>query len=163
MAIRDSKLRELRGLLDNLPLSKWGFADTSGLHPLAEEFPKALSLALSYEPDFDLYDEQRFHVLLHDKRDELNGILNAVSEFLRQAHIPHFVSPDTGQDNTMHCFMAFGARIEHTPNMDETENIESEFIEVQELLDLIDQGQFFHALHVSTIFLALRQRRIQAW
>jgi len=67
------------------------------------------------------------------------------------------------QDNTMHCFIAFGARIKHTTDMDETENIESEFIEVHELLRLIDQGQFFHALHVTTILLALRQRHIQAW
>ncbi len=100
MAIQDSRLRELRDLLDNLPISRWGFADISGLHPLAEEFPKALSLALSYNPGFDSYNEEQFHVLLHGISDEFNEILDTVTDFLRQARIHHYVSPDTGQDNT---------------------------------------------------------------
>lgn len=99
MAIQDSRLRELRGFLDNLPISKWGFADISGLHTLAKDFPRALSLALSYNPGFDSYNEEEFHCLLHGKSEELNEILQLLSEFLRQAHIRHYVSPDAGQDN----------------------------------------------------------------
>ncbi len=63
----------------------------------------------------------------------------------------------------MHCFMAFGTRIERKPVLDETENIESEFLSVPEVLRLIDEGRVFHALHVTSILLALRKRRIQAW
>ena len=100
MALKDSRLKELCGVLDDLPLSLWGFADIAGLHPLADEFPWALSMALSYTPAFEAYDEQRYHVLLHDKRDELNSILDTISTFLRQARIHHYVSPDAGQDNT---------------------------------------------------------------
>ncbi len=99
MAIQDLNPRDLRSLLDNLPISKWGFADISGLHPLAEDFPKALSLALSYTPEFDSYNEEEYHALLHGKRNELNEILQLLSEFLRREKIPHFVSPDAGQDN----------------------------------------------------------------
>jgi len=81
----------------------------------------------------------------------------------RFEHLASLSPNPAEQNNTMHCFVASGARISHTPDMDETENIESEFIEVHELLRLIDQGRFFHALHVTAVLLALRQRRIQAW
>ncbi len=81
----------------------------------------------------------------------------------RYEHLVSLNPNPAEQDNTMHCFMAFGTRTERKPVLDETENIESEVIEVSDLLRLIDQGQFFHALHVSSILLALRRRKIQAW
>ena len=98
---------------------------------------------------------------LEAARRELLEETGCVAE--RFEHLVSLNPNPAEQDNTMHGFMAFGARIEHTPDMDETENIESEFMEVHELLRLIDQGEVFHALHVPTILLALRRRRIQAW
>jgi len=67
------------------------------------------------------------------------------------------------QANTLHSFMAFGTRQVQPPDPDLTENIEFSFMTVQELLSQIDQGNVFHTLHVSSIFYALRRRKIQAW
>ena len=44
--------------------------------------------------------------------------------------------------------------------MEETEEIEFEFLSVNQVLALIDAGLFSQALHVASILLALRRRGI---
>jgi 8-oxo-dGTP pyrophosphatase MutT (NUDIX family) len=64
--------------------------------------------------------------------------------------------------NSIHAFVATGARIAQDQKLDTTEEIEFEFLTIPELLDLIDAGAFTQALHVSSLFLALRQRQLLA-
>jgi 8-oxo-dGTP pyrophosphatase MutT (NUDIX family) len=59
--------------------------------------------------------------------------------------------------NRIHSFVARGAKQIRTPTQDATENIEFSFVTVPQLLSLIDAGRFAHALHVSTVLLALNK------
>lgn len=61
MIYTDNKINGLLNLLNNLPISKWGVGDTSGLHPhpLAKDFPKVITLALAFKLDFEKYNESK--------------------------------------------------------------------------------------------------------
>ena len=58
--------------------------------------------------------------------------------------------------NRIHAFVATGTRAVQPAVKDETEVIEFEFLPVQEVLGLIDAGGFPQALHIASLFLALR-------
>jgi 8-oxo-dGTP pyrophosphatase MutT (NUDIX family) len=60
--------------------------------------------------------------------------------------------------NRIHAFIATGARQVQPQRLDETEEIEFEFRTIPEVLALIDTGTFAQALHVASLFLALRRR-----
>ena len=60
--------------------------------------------------------------------------------------------------NRIHAFMATGTRQVQPQRLDETEEIEFEFRTVPDVLALIDAGIFAQALHVASLFLALRRR-----
>ena len=60
------------------------------------------------------------------------------------------------QTNKVHSFIAFGTRQVAEQHLDETEDIEFEFVEINKLMQLIDRGEFSQSLHISSIFLALR-------
>ena len=59
------------------------------------------------------------------------------------------------QNNIVHCFAAFDIKKTEEPADDPSERINTEFVSVQELLKLISDGEFSHALHVAGVFLAL--------
>ncbi|MCP4752161.1 MAG: NUDIX hydrolase [Proteobacteria bacterium] len=64
------------------------------------------------------------------------------------------------QNNFVHCFLAYDAKKVCEPCFDETENIESEFVGLDELFALIDSGEFSQAIHISSVFMALRKRNL---
>lgn len=59
--------------------------------------------------------------------------------------------------NQAHTFIAHNARIVQPPQQEDTEHIEFEFVSREEVFRLIDAGEFSHALHVASLFLALRR------
>ena len=59
------------------------------------------------------------------------------------------------QNNIVHCFAAFDIKKTEDPSDDPSERIYTEFVSVKELLKLISDGKFSHALHVAGVFLAL--------
>lgn len=59
------------------------------------------------------------------------------------------------QNNIVHCFAAFDIKKTEEPADDPSERIKTEFVSVKELLKLISDGEFAHALHVAGVFLAL--------
>lgn len=50
-------LKTLTDLISSLSIHIWGMADISGLHPLASEYPQALSILVSYSPGFRTYSD----------------------------------------------------------------------------------------------------------
>lgn len=58
--------------------------------------------------------------------------------------------------NRIHAFLATGTRPSKNQSLDETEEIEFEFLTLPELLALVDAGSFPQALHIASLFLALR-------
>jgi 8-oxo-dGTP pyrophosphatase MutT (NUDIX family) len=64
------------------------------------------------------------------------------------------------QNNQVHCFAAFDVRKIKEPAYDPHERITTEFVSINKLLSLIDDGKFSHALHVAGIFLTLRHLKI---
>ena len=60
--------------------------------------------------------------------------------------------------NRIHSFIATHTRPIQQQQLDETEEIEFEFLSIPAVLDLIDSGSFPQALQVGTLFLALRKR-----
>jgi 8-oxo-dGTP pyrophosphatase MutT (NUDIX family) len=69
------------------------------------------------------------------------------------------MSPNPARySNRIHAFIATGTRRVQQQRLDETEEIEFEFLTIPEVLALIDAGSFPQALHVASFFLALRSR-----
>ena len=77
--------------LGSLPFTKWGIGDISGLHPLSEEYPKAISLLLAYPP-FPHYDERAFDSLLNQTLEEMHGHREALESVLRDIGINYLVA-----------------------------------------------------------------------
>ena len=61
------------------------------------------------------------------------------------------------RSNRVFSFLAQGTRIVHQQNLDESEEIEFEFLPLQQVLTMIDSGEFTQALHIASLFLALRR------
>ena len=59
------------------------------------------------------------------------------------------------QNNIVHCFAAFDIKKIQEPANDPSERITTEFVSVKDLLKLISDGEFAHALHVAGVFLTL--------
>jgi ADP-ribose pyrophosphatase len=69
------------------------------------------------------------------------------------------LSPNPARySNRIHAFIGAGAQQVQEQRLDETEEIEFEFLTVNDVLALIDAGLFSQALHVASILLALRSR-----
>lgn len=71
--------------------SKWGIADIAGLHLFAAEFPKALSVALSYDIPFNDYDEPSYHALTVEVRHEFDRKFAALVDFLLLNNVRHLI------------------------------------------------------------------------
>jgi ADP-ribose pyrophosphatase len=68
----------------------------------------------------------------------------------------------TRDSNRMHAFMALGTRQVEGQQLDATEAIEYEFLTISQVLSLIDSGGFPQALHIASLYLALRSRGMLA-
>jgi len=68
-----------------------------------------------------------------------------------------FYANPARQTNRVHSFIAFGVKKVAEQNLDKTENIEFEFVDLQTLMSLIDTGEFAQSLHISSVLLALRK------
>jgi len=64
------------------------------------------------------------------------------------------------QNNQVHCFAAFNIKKVKEPDNDPSERISTQFVTVNELLQMIDDGRFTHALHVAGIFVTLRRLKL---
>lgn len=82
--------------------SKSGIADINGLHPLAAEFPKALSVALSYKIPFNNYDESSYHDLTVEVRHEFDRKFATLEKLLHlnnvRYSVPGAATQDSGND-----------------------------------------------------------------
>lgn len=87
------------------------------------------------------------------KRELLEETGCVADEF--RAVQPVYANP-ARQTNRVHCFLARNARKVAEPKLDDTEEIESEFITLSRLFNLIDSGAFSQSLHVASVFQSLR-------
>ena len=78
--------------LNSLPVSKWGIGDISGLHPLSDEYPKAISLLVAYTPAFRHYDERGFDSILTQALEEMHSHREALRSALDDMDIKHLVA-----------------------------------------------------------------------
>ncbi len=67
-----------------------------------------------------------------------------------------FANPAT-HTNNVHCFLARNAKISDVPRQDESENITFEFVPVDHIFELIENGEFSQGLHIASIMLGLRK------
>jgi hypothetical protein len=58
--------------------------------------------------------------------------------------------------NTVHCFLAFGARYVTEPQREASEHIEVTVMGLNELLERAHQGALQHPHHVASLFFAAR-------
>jgi 8-oxo-dGTP pyrophosphatase MutT (NUDIX family) len=61
--------------------------------------------------------------------------------------------------NRIHAFVATGTRRIRDQDLEETEEIEFEFLSISDVLSLVDTGAFPQALHTASLLLALREVR----
>ena len=59
------------------------------------------------------------------------------------------------QENTLFCYLATDVEPTGNQHFDETEEIEVVLIPFDDLIELVRQGKFKHALHVAVLFEAL--------
>ncbi len=94
----DETFCSLTAALDRLPISKWGIGDISGLHPISEEYPKAISLLLAYRMP---RDEQDLRLLLNQSHEEMSRQRDALVAVLEDLGIKHFVASWPPDDKTL--------------------------------------------------------------
>jgi len=64
------------------------------------------------------------------------------------------------QNNRLYCFMAFNCTKVTEPCRDKFEVVEYSFVDIKTLMNLIDSGNFAHALHIAGILIALRKCKL---
>lgn len=96
--MRQRVFEELADLLSSVSIFAWGIADISGLHPLSFEYPKALSILVSYAPEFRIYSETKYYHLLEKVSVQINKATSAISDHLQSVHVKHHCIPQGGQD-----------------------------------------------------------------
>ena len=99
-------------------------------------------------------EESDGSILAAAKRELLEETGYCGKEFIEAGKV--FANP-ARQNNRVHCFLALDSYKAQESNQDESEAIDYEFIELKKLFELIDGGQFSQALHISSVFLALRK------
>ncbi|MCP4601243.1 MAG: epoxyqueuosine reductase [Proteobacteria bacterium] len=91
--------KELTELLADLPISCSGVADILDLHSLGAKYSKALSLGISYEPDFKVYKENLYDDLLKRVSVKTDDITDKAAAFFASRNIEYLVVPQGGQDS----------------------------------------------------------------
>lgn len=71
--------------------------------------------------------------------------------------LPTVFANPARQDNRIYTFLAHGARVVAEQANDDTEEIQFEFLPVDEVLAAIDRGEFSHSLLVSSVLTAMRR------
>lgn len=84
--------------LDRLPISKWGIGDISGLHPISEEYPKAIALLLAYRAP---RDEEELKLLLHQTHVEMRRQTDALATMLKDLGVKHFIASWPADNQTL--------------------------------------------------------------
>ena len=77
--------------LSSLPVSRWGVADITDLHPLGRDYPRAISLLLAYKWRPGLYDENSFHEILVAASNRLETALGDLCRMLIAEGLRHCV------------------------------------------------------------------------
>jgi ADP-ribose pyrophosphatase len=68
------------------------------------------------------------------------------------------VAPNpANQTNLLYTFVATGVRFLGHNHMDETEQIETVLTPVDQVIGLVEAGEFLQAMHVSSLFFALHR------
>jgi 8-oxo-dGTP pyrophosphatase MutT (NUDIX family) len=75
-------------------------------------------------------------------------------------HVGSMTPNSATHTNLVHSCVALGAKRVGPPAQDDTEDIEVEFVEVEDLLEMIDDGRFKQALHIAAFYRALRYRKM---
>lgn len=65
------------------------------------------------------------------------------------------------QTNRVHSFICYDTAIVREPSLDENEVLDFQFIAINELFKLIEDGTFSQSLHLGSVFLALRRQTQQ--
>jgi|GEM_PF-2087370 len=81
--MRDFVSDLLKQILERLPVSRWRFADIRRLHPLAEEYPAAIALAVAYRYEKAEYDHAYFEQVLRQSRRQMEEMVQAIDNYLR--------------------------------------------------------------------------------
>lgn len=95
---------KLIDLLNSLPVSKWGIANIEGLHPVAEKYPRAISLVKAYSPDFEEYDEKKFNDLFLKNLAELDRAKEELKHFLDNERVKYQIISDEHVDELSSTF-----------------------------------------------------------
>lgn len=61
------------------------------------------------------------------------------------------------QQNTLYCYLALDVELTGVQHLDEAEEIEVHLVPLDELVEMVRQGKFLHALNVAVLFQALAQ------
>lgn len=93
--------RELASVIDRIGFTKWGIGDITGLHPLADEYPKAVSLALAFSPPFTVYDEPAYFRLSAQIREETEAKSKELLEVIRHKGIRNALIPNALQNQAI--------------------------------------------------------------
>lgn len=59
------------------------------------------------------------------------------------------------QQNTLYCYLATEAELTGIQHFDEAEDIEVHLVPLDDLIEMVREGEFRHALHVAVLFQAL--------
>jgi ADP-ribose pyrophosphatase len=70
------------------------------------------------------------------------------------------ISPNpANHSNLTYCFLARDLKKEGEPKMDETEEVETVLIPLEQAVEMLQRGDFLQALHVSSIYFALKEMK----
>lgn len=64
------------------------------------------------------------------------------------------------QNTRIHNYLALDIKYQQTPKFDPSENIESGLMALPDVMKMIDSGQFNHALHISSLFMAFNHLKL---
>lgn len=93
---------KLAGVIEKLGFSKWGIGDIAGLHPLADEFPRALSVALAFKPAFEIYDEEVYNKQSAQVREQTEAKVDELLTFFQSNDIPFTIPKGMQNAETLH-------------------------------------------------------------
>ena len=64
--------------------------------------------------------------------------------------------------NTLHCFVAYNVYRSEQASQDETEDVWSGFLEIEDVMGALETGEFSQALHISALLLSLKHAGLLA-
>lgn len=70
--------------------------------------------------------------------------------------VGQFYANPSNQTNTVHCFLAQGTVVTGETHFDDSEDILSEFVPIEQILEMIAEGTFSQGLHIASLYLGLR-------